>query len=537
MAVTLNDVVNYKRLVAAGNNEIFYEDLGVAAGTMTELVAANGAIDTTDQLDMFEAYGKVFIVNGANLKVADFTNVKLTHAALDTAHAKGDILTQDQGGGDYAYMIVDFTNTAKTATYGTVYYAGSATAFNTDDAITGSGSGSGFTPTAVTNPDPPHWYDWTVYPGGASGEMPAKAYIGCLYNGRLVLSGNPNEPHQWYMSRQADPWDFAYVANDAATPVKGHAADMGKIGDIPRALISYKDDFLIVGCATSIHYMMGDPAFGGTLRELDLTTGIFGFKSWCFDGEGKFYFWGTNGLYRATIPGSPVCISEQSLPDLVTDEAPDPTTHRITLEYDRKNRGILIAITTIADGSHSNYWYDLRTESFSPESSASNSHGIYSMVYYPANDQDYRDLILGCKDGYMRIFDPTEKNDDGTAIDSYVSLGPILLSSDPSIEGTIGPIDVVLGGGGSSGTETDSDDADYKVFVSDTAAGLIENLKANGTPSFAGTITGPGRRRGSKRTQSARGVYGGVRIGNNTASKNFILDHVDIKQKPKGKRK
>ena len=529
-----SDVVTYKQLVAVGNNTVEYED---SAGSMVELAAASGDIDTTDQLDIFEAFGKAFIVNGANLKVVDFTNVKLTHAALGTAHAKGDILTQNQTGGAYAYMIVDFTNTAKTATYGTVYYAGGSTAFNTTNAVSGSGSGSGFTPTAVTDPDPPHWYDWTVYPGGSSGEMPAKAYIGCLHNGRCVLSGNPREPHQWYMSRQYNPWDWAYVANDAATPVRGGNCDAGELGDIVRALVPYKDNLLVTGCATRIDFIMGDPAAGGTIRELDLTTGIFGFKSWCWDGENNFYFWGTNGLYKTSVPGVPVCISEQPLPNLVADESANPSTHRITLGYDRKNRGIKIAITKLSDGSHSNYWYDLRSQGFFPECSASNSHGIYSMLYYPANSESYRDLLMGCKDGYIRVHDSTVKNDDGTTISSHVSLGPISLGGDPGLEGSIGSLDIVLGGGGSSGSEADSNDADYKVFVSDTAAGLIENITANGTAAFAGTVTGPGRRRGSKRTQSARGVFGGVRISNNTAGENFILDHVNIKQKPKGKKK
>ena len=142
---------------------------------------------------------------------------------------------------------------------------------------------------------------------------------------------------------------------------------------------------------------------------------------------------------------------------------------------------------------------------------------------------------MGCKDGYIRQFDRDTKNDDGTTIDAYFTLGPISLANSPIREGTIGPIDVILAGGAPDGSETDSDNVDYKVFVADTAAELIEKLVANGTPNFAGTITGPGRRRGSKRTQSARGVYGGMRIGNDVAGKNFIFECVNIGQKPRGK--
>ncbi|GAH06211.1 unnamed protein product, partial [marine sediment metagenome] len=61
--VDLTDVVTTKRLVACGNDEVYYE---VSAGTMTEITDVLGAaIDTSDQLVMFEAFQKVFVVNGA----------------------------------------------------------------------------------------------------------------------------------------------------------------------------------------------------------------------------------------------------------------------------------------------------------------------------------------------------------------------------------------------------------------------------------------------------------------------------------------
>ena len=228
-------------------------------GTMLEFAAATDDIDTSDQLVMFPAYQKVFVINGANLKVADFVNVKLTHAALATAHAHGDVLTQAAPGN--ATMIVDFTQTDKKVTYG---YVSSGT-WNVTGAVTGSGSGTGFTPTGIngelthavlatvhaagvvltqagtlaemtveytnalktktygiitkgtfntagavtpdagagtaftptaTDISPPLWYDYTVYPGGASGSLPAKAYLGCTYRGSIYLSGNPNKPNQ-----------------------------------------------------------------------------------------------------------------------------------------------------------------------------------------------------------------------------------------------------------------------------------------------------------------------------------------------------
>jgi hypothetical protein len=548
MAVSLSDVVTYKRLITAGNDEIWYEDLDVAAGTMTELSAANGDIDTSDQLNMFEAYQKVFIVNGANLKVADFVNTKITVSAMTAPPAHGDILTQDQTGGNIAYMVVDFVNTAKTAIYGYAYYAGSATAFNTTVDISSNNATATMNPSPIPNANisavtaGPHWYDWTDYPDviltldastKSYGALPNKAYIGCLYHGRGIISGNPEHPEQWYMTRQNNLWDWVYLAGDAGTPVKGQAADAGKLGDIVRCLIPYKDDYLIFGCATSIQFLSGDPSYGGEIGSLDATTGIFGANSWCWDGAGNLYFWGTNGFYKTTIPGIPICLSAIALPDLVKDEAADPSTYRITMAYDRRDYGINICITKLSDGSNSNYWYDLKTKGFFPETYPDEC-GPYSLFYYAANDTTLRDLLVGCKDGYIRKFDKTAEDDNiggsDQAIDSYAVLGLIQLS-DGINDGTLGNINIVSAGGESGGGESDSDDIDFSVFTARTSENIIEDVTA-GTSKLSGTFSSPGYQKGNKDRRKVRGRFGAVKIGNDTATETWGFEKItlDIKQ-------
>ena len=536
MAVSISDPISYKRLVAAGNDDIYYEDIDVAVGTMVELDTSSGAIDTSDNLNMFELLQKVFIVNGANLKVADFINTKITVSALTTAPVKGEILTQNQTGGKYAYMVVDFVNTAKTLIYGYAYYAGGATAFTTTHDISSSGS--------IMNPDPipnanisavtakPHWYDWVKYPGSTNA-LPNKAYLGCNYRGRAVLSGDPEHPHQWYMSRQMNPWDFDYIANDAQSPVKGGNSDAGEIGDIIRALIPYKDDYLIFGCATSMWFLAGDAAQGGSINELDLTIGIFGANSWCFDGKGNLYFWGTNGIYRTSIPGTPECISEIRLPKLVKDETIDPATYRITMAYDRIRAGILICITKLTDGTNSNYWYDLRTKGFFPESYPDEC-GAYSLFNYGANNYAYRDLLVGCKDGYIRKFDELEENDDiggsEDAIDSHVSFGPLQIASDPKLRGNITELDLITAGG-----STGSDDVDCKIYVGDDAEGIVTRLEAGSTPDLLKVLKAPGRQKGNTIRQKLNGVYAGIQLRNNTLAETWGFEQLLVGAKQTGR--
>jgi len=511
----------------------------MAAGTMTELVAARDDIDTTDQLVIFEGYQKVFVVNGTNLKIADFINTKLTVTALTTAPSFGSTVTQATSN---AQMIVDFVSSDKTTIYGKTISG----TFVTTGGYTLSGGGMDpetRVPSAVAEATTtPHWYDWTVFPDSASGSMPTQAYLGCLYQGRTVLSGHPDYPQQWYMARGADHTDWAYVANDALSPVAGSDADAGKVGDIIRCLIPYKDDFLVFGCATSIWVLAGNPAEGGTIQEVDLTVGIFGPYSWCFDGDSNLYFWGTGGIYRMARDFRSVeCLTAVSYPDLVQDEAPDPTTHRITMAYDRKRYGLVITITLLADGTNSNYFYSLNpaTEGLYPEIYPEEC-GAYSMVYYDANDKTYRDLLVGCKDGYIRKFDPTAEDDDigvsDELIDSYVALGPFRLAPEGR-EGAIESIECFCTGGSSGGTETDSDDIDYKIFVGRSAGEVVEAVDADSGEKVSGTFETIGRPRGRRKRQRVRGLFASIRLENDTAAEKISFDRIVVNTSQKGRLK
>ena len=527
MAVSISDVVAFKRLVAAGNDKIFYEDLGVGAGTMIELAASDGDIDTSDQLNIFEAYQKVFVINGTNLKVADFRNTKLTVSTLTTAPTRGSIVTQV---GSTATMVVDFVNAAKTAIYGRTT-SGTFVTTGGNTLSGGSMDPEDEVPSAVAEASTtPHWYDYEVYPGGSSGSLPTAAYLGCLFLGSIYLAGDPDYPNQWYKSRQTNPFDYAYVSLDAQSAVAGSDPNVGEMGDIIRALIPYSNDYLLFGCADSMWYMVGDPASGGKPFELDLTTGVFGAQSWCSDGQGTIYFWGTNGVYKTRIPGKPECISEIALPDLVKDEGANPSTYRITMGYDRRRNGILICITKLADGTNSNYFYSINDAGFFPETYPEEC-GVYSLFYYAANDNAYKDLLIGCKDGYIRKFTNNINSDDiggsNELIDSYVTFGPIKLGKENE-EGVLASLTPVTCGSRVGTLFVDSSPLVCKVWTGLAADDIIEGFNLNTTPKMAATIITPGRGRGSTIRREVRGIYAGVRLGNSVAAQTWGLEHLNL---------
>jgi len=511
---------------------------------MPNMIELQGlTLDTAIKLVMIEAYQKVFIANGSILKVVDFINTKLSTADIKpdgkVIPKKGTIITTGTGD-NIAQMIVDYV----TASDGIALIYGYRTTehtFVSGDVCKGEVEAADdvtFTLDAdEVEPDPPHHYDWTVYANNTSvyGSLPKLATLICLYRGRIVLAGDLERPHQWYMTRQANPWDFAFIANDAQSPVSGNDADAGEVGDIITALIPYKDDYLVFGCANSIWVLRGDPAAGGSLDEVSLVTGIFGANSWCWDGANNLYFFGTNGIYR--IPpgfGAPQNLTERKLPNLVSNLGLDPNVHRVTMVYDRRRHGLIITATKLADGTNKNFWYDLRVVDdqgvggFFPEKYPDEC-GIYAMFYYEAEDPDYRKVMMGCKDGYIRIFDEAAKDDDIGETDheivSHVTLGPKILSAHDDRLGKLTSLTVITGGGAPGGSQADTDSLDWQVFIADSAEEIIEQIRAaSPTPHSAGTIIEPGRARRFR--PRVRGVYLGLRLKNDNYQETWSLEKI-----------
>jgi hypothetical protein len=61
-------------------------------------------------------------------------------------------------------------------------------------------------------------------------------------------------------------------------------------------------------------------------------------------------------------------------------------------------------------------------------------HDINSLVYDPMSATTYQPegsgqplSVMGCRDGYIREFDDTAEDDDGSAFTSFVFYGPIML--------------------------------------------------------------------------------------------------------------
>jgi len=442
------------------------------------------------------------------------------------------------GGTSGAKMIVDYiTSLAGAATiYGrrtTVADFEAETVTGTDD----DGNAISFTGTAEVAG--PHWYDWTSYGDSTTfGSVPDQLTLGCAWNGRAVVAGNEDDSNQWYMSRQGNPWDFNYIANDQQAPVSGENADAGKVGDVPVALIPHGKDYFIFGCANSLWYLAGNPAAHGVLMPLDAVGGILDARAWCKDKEDNIYVLATTGLLKFS---NNLHQSENLLkliyPNFIKDFAFNGSLHRVVLGYNRMCDGIKIVKTVLATGANSCWWYDLQTEGLFPESYP-NQCGVYCLFDYAATNAAYSGLMHGCKDGYVRVEDSTAKDDDiggsDNAITGYATFGPLKLGGENK-EGVVTSIVGVTVGGGSGGTVTDSNALTYSVWTGLSADSIVEKLAANTNPNAAGTITAPGRNRGARKRKPVRGLYAGIRVGNSTAAQTWGLEKLIVEGRKKGR--
>lgn len=527
------------RLVAIADSTVWHES--GTAGTMVELAVATATLTTTDEVAIFEAFGKVYLVNDKVFKVIDFVNVKLSTAdlrnPLDTSHAvpdRGIILT---GGTSGATLVLDYIDAVDGATLLYGFRTSVATFDEAAETVTGTnadGDGVSFVLNALpVAPTTPHYYDWTPYGNDTTtyGSMPVRATLGILYRGRAVLSGDIDNPHQWYMSRQINPYDWNYTTLDAQSAVAGSNADAGEIGDAVKALIPYKDDYLLFGCFASIWRMNGDPAAGGRLVEVSLTTGIFGPKSWAFDDEENLYFVGSGSVFLLPpqVGMTPKDLTQELLPDFWTDWALDASLHAVIMAYDKLNHGILVNRTLLTDGANKNYWIDTRTKGFFPESYPADA-GIYSSYYYSVTDPALQSLILGTRGSYLREFDLATKTDDAgitlETINSFVVFGPLLAAQSGESNANLTQSSHTL--------TTDTDSVVSSIFVHNTSEKLIEGID-DGTlnPVFATTIkptTRPVRHR-----RRARGPWFAARLQNKVNGETWGLESFTINVEPSGR--
>ena len=274
---------------------------------------------------------------------------------------------------------------------------------------------------------------WTA----TDGTLPTRCALIARYSDRLVLARQYQNQHLWYMSRKGDPldWDYTQLAlGDNGSAISGANSDASAIGKPITALIPFGDDYMVMGCESELWVMRGDPAFGGQIDNISRNIGIIGGFAWCRTPEGGLLFVASDGLYYLG-PGAqmvPETISREKLPNELLNV--DLRQVNLTMSYDTENRGAWIFMHAIQGGQSTSWFFDWENKAFWPMTYPGTQEATRSWyVYTPA----VRGVLMGCADGYIRKHSSGTTSDDGTALGSYVEIGPIRLAGSEYDEGKL----------------------------------------------------------------------------------------------------
>lgn len=282
-----------------------------------------------------------------------------------------------------------------------------------------------------------------------------------IYRERMVLFG---EDHMFYISRQGDftDWNFFDKSDDIGKATAGHIGDRGIINSPIRCGLNYKDKALVFGTEDDLWLISGETGIGEK-KNVSRKVGIIAPRAACITPEGTVVFLAREGLYTYQIGGGePQRFSERRIPDELRDL--DPTTNDIHMQYDHKLHGVNLFVTPSA-GAGEHWWLDIKNRALWQDAFGNNNHQPLCSCTYPQSGDS--DVLLGCKDGYIREFSNSASNDDGTAVTSHLLLGPFKIGRNSGKDGQAMKI--------ISDFAQSSSDVTWYTLVAETAEEVIDN--------------------------------------------------------------
>lgn len=125
---------------------------------------------------------------------------------------------------------------------------------------------------------------------------------------------------------------------------------------------------------------------------------------------------------------------------------------------------------------------------------------------------DYSNVILGCRDGYLRRFQPNQPTDDGTSFNSYVDYGPFPLAG-PGRDGMVTEIVGI--------TANRSGDVNWAIRTGNSAeAAFTSSAVASGTWDLEGLSY--------REFPRARGHMAVIRVSNGEADYTWGIEGIEI---------
>lgn len=301
------------------------------------------------------------------------------------------------------------------------------------------------------------------------GIIPTGCPLVCLYRDRLFLSG---ADHVWYCSRQGDITDWGSGdAGDVGRAFAGQVERAGRIGSVITAMIPASESMLLIATSNTMWALRGDPATG-TVSMVSDTIGVISPTAWAEAPGGLIAFLSNDGLYlMGGGEGSyPRQFSDDRVPELLRNI--DSGTNSIVMCYDAISRGFHLFITPAAIVDHESFgqhWFiDIENKAMWPV--------VFQEGHQPLcatrlqGSTGLSEVVLGCRDGYLRKFSAAALTDDGEAIESHILLGPFRLTSDDINDAILTEIHGMMAD--NSGSVT------WRVVMADSAEAAVDTAVA-----------------------------------------------------------
>lgn len=351
-----------------------------------------------------------------------------------------------------------------------------------------------------------------------TGPIPLGCPIIEIFRDRAVFGGDPENPGIFFMSRSGNFDDYNYFASitDGTRAVKDltTSSDGGQLSVPLSAIAAITEDYCIFSGEAEFFLLRGDRTLGGIMGNVSNQIGIGSRTAWCRIPDGSVVFLSRDGLYRFH-PSQPFpeSLSRDKLPfDLIN--IVQNTDATVTVEYDVAFRGVLIFIAFESTGATTHYWFDWNTQSFWPAVLANTDHDPFAITFAAKTNN----VLIGCRDGYIRHHDNAVSDDDGTTINGHVFYGPFNLGGNGTRDGAIRDMHTVL--------DDNSGDAVVDVLVGD------DPELASKASSFKSRTVSAGR--SNRLPVRARGASGFVKISDSAGSR-WAIDSLTLVTQRHGK--
>jgi len=195
----------------------------------------------------------------------------------------------------------------------------------------------------------PEWFLWSA----TSGALLPDFDLCCTYQARIVTAKTGDSLFRISAVGNGQNMDSSPTTPSAA--YDGNATGQAGIpGDIITALIPFGDDYMFFGAASSVHRLVGNPRFGGSVKPITTKVGVLWRNGWCFDPYGNMWFVGSDyGLY-VVAKGSDSFkeVLRGRVDPWMSGQLRDRTKVPV-LAYDTQNKMVLVMIVpkTIAAGT------------------------------------------------------------------------------------------------------------------------------------------------------------------------------------------